>query len=101
MHALNDAIARADRASLGERVESSRSARIRFMAQPIGVISTPRTFGILSIVFASIVFASSLLGVGGLVVPTPLVHAPPSGRPEGAQVLQMMSGAYVTMGICS
>jgi magnesium-transporting ATPase (P-type) len=71
------------------------------MGQPVvGVTRVPRTFGILSIIFASIVLFSSLFGVIGLVVPVLLRHAPP-GRPEERQALEMLSHMYLMMGAMS
>jgi hypothetical protein len=69
------------------------------MGQPVmGVTRVPRTFGILSIVFASMVLFSSLFGVIGLVVPVMLRHAPPSGGAAEQQALEMMSRMYLMMG---
>jgi hypothetical protein len=65
-----------------------------------GVTRVPRTFGILSIIFASIVLFSSLFGVIGLVVPLMLRHAPP-GRAEDRQALEMLSHMYLMMGSMS
>lgn len=66
-----------------------------------GVTSAPRTFGVLSIVFASIVLVGSLFGLLGLVVPVLLKHAPPPSRPEDAQALTMLSTMYLGMGAIS
>jgi urea transporter len=71
------------------------------MPQNMGVTAVPRTFGILSIVFASLVLASSLFGMVGLVVPVLLSHAPASSRPEDAQALKMLSTMYLGMGVIS
>jgi hypothetical protein len=73
------------------------------MGQPVsvGVTRVPRTLGILSIVFASIVLFSSLFGVVGLVVPVLLRHAPPSGGAAERQTLEMMSRMYLMMGLVS
>ena len=71
------------------------------MAQNMGGPSAvPRTFGILSIVFASLVLVGSLFGLLGLIVPVALKHAPPS-RPEDAQAMQMLSNMYLGMGLIS
>jgi hypothetical protein len=67
----------------------------------MGVTAVPRTFGILSIVFASIVLVSSLFGMFGMLVPAMLSHAPPSSRPEDAQALKMVSAMYLGMGYIS
>jgi uncharacterized membrane protein len=66
----------------------------------MGVTRVPRTFGILSIVFASIVLVSSLFGVLGLMVPALIAHAPPP-RPEDKQALEFVSRMYTAMGIIS
>jgi len=71
------------------------------MQQNMGVTAVPRTFGILSIVFASLVLVGSLFGLVGLVVPVLVAHAPPSTRPGDAQALQMLSSMYLGMGIIS
>ena len=71
------------------------------MPQNVGVTAVPRTFGILSIVFASIVLVGSLFGLIGLVVPVLLKHAPPPTRPEDAQAMQMLSSMYLGMGLVS
>jgi hypothetical protein len=71
------------------------------MPQNMGVTAVPRTFGILSIVFASVVLVGSLFGLLGLVVPVLLKHAPPPSRPEDAQALAMVSSMYLGMGMIS
>jgi hypothetical protein len=71
------------------------------MAQPVGVTTVPRTFGVLSIVFASIVLVGSLFGLIGLLVPMMLSHAPPATRPEDAQALKLVSTMYLGMGVIS
>jgi len=65
-----------------------------------GVTAVPRTFGILSLVFSSIVLVGSLFGLIGLIVPVALKHAPPS-RPEDAQAMAMLSTMYLGMGLIS
>ena len=65
-----------------------------------GVTAVPRTFGILSIVFASIVILFSLFGLVGLIVPVLLKHAPTT-RPEDAQAMAMLSSMYTCMGQAS
>ncbi len=65
-----------------------------------GVTAVPRTFGILSIVFSSLVLVGSLFGLLGLIVPVALKHAPPS-RPEDAQAMQLLSNMYLGMGLVS
>ena len=71
------------------------------MAQnPGGVTAVPRTFGILSIVFSSLVLVGSLFGLLGLIVPVALKHAPPS-RPEDAEALRLVSNMYLGMGLVS
>ena len=65
-----------------------------------GVTAAPRTFGILSIVFSSLVLVGSLFGLVGLIVPVALKHAPPT-RPEDAQALAMLSSMYTCMGVIS
>jgi hypothetical protein len=65
-----------------------------------GVTAVPRTFGILSIVFASIVILFSLFGLVGLIVPVLLKHAPTT-RPEDAQAMAMLSSMYTCMGLIS
>jgi Na+-driven multidrug efflux pump len=69
------------------------------MPQNMGVTAVPRTFGILSIVFASLVLVGSLFSMVGLIVPVMLSHAPPSARPEDAQALKLVSTMYLGMGI--
>ena len=71
------------------------------MAQPVGVTTAPRTFGILSIVFASLVLVGSLFGVLGLLVPLLVSHAPPPTRPEEAQALKLVSTMYLGIGAVS
>jgi hypothetical protein len=71
------------------------------MAQPTGVTGVPRTFGTLSIIFASIVLAGSLFGMVGLIVPALVAHAPPSGRPGDAEALHAISTMYLGMGLIS
>jgi hypothetical protein len=71
------------------------------MPQNMGVTAVPRTFGILSIIFASVVLVGSLFGLVGLVVPVLLKHAPPPSRPEEAQALAMLSSMYLGMGVIS
>ncbi|MCA1662993.1 MAG: hypothetical protein LC659_01715 [Myxococcales bacterium] len=71
------------------------------MPQNVGVTAVPRAFGILSIVFASIVLVGSLFGLLGLVVPVLLEHAPPPSRPQDAQALAMLSSMYLGMGAMS
>ena len=67
--------------------------------QPTTAVSgVPRTFGILSIVFASIVLLFSLFGVASLLMPLVLAHAPPPARPEDAANLTAISHAYTAMG---
>jgi hypothetical protein len=66
-----------------------------------GVTTVPRTFGILSIVFSSIVLVGSLFGLLGLIVPVALKHAPPSTRPEDAQAMALVSSMYMGMGLIS
>ncbi|MDB4965815.1 MAG: hypothetical protein JWN44_1504 [Myxococcales bacterium] len=71
------------------------------MVQPVvGVTRAPRTLGILSIIFASIVLFGSLFGVLGLLVPLMLRHAPP-GRAADRQALEMLSHMYLVMGAMS
>ena len=72
------------------------------MGQPpaMGVTRAPRTFGILSIIFSSIVLFSSLFGVVGLMVPMLLRHAPPGNETDRA-ALEMISRMYVMMGAVS
>jgi hypothetical protein len=65
-----------------------------------GVTAVPRTFGILSIVFSSLVLVGSLFGLLGLIVPVAIKHAPPS-RPEDAQAMAMLSSMYLCMGVIS
>ena len=67
----------------------------------MGVTAAPRTFGILSIVFASLVLVGSLFGLLGLLVPMLAAHAPPPTRPEDAQALKMLSTMYLGMGLIS
>jgi hypothetical protein len=67
---------------------------------PGGVTAVPRTFGILSIVFSSLVLVGSLFGLLGLIVPVALKHAPPT-RPEDAQAMAMLSSMYTCMGLIS
>src|ERR1700738_4415411 len=69
--------------------------------QAMGVTAVPRTFGILSIVFASLVLVGSLFGMLGMVVPVMASHAPPPSRPEDAQALKMVSTMYLGMGVIS
>jgi hypothetical protein len=71
------------------------------MQPTTAVTAVPRTFGILSIVFASLVLVSSLFGMLALIVPAALAHAPPSSRPEEMQALKLMSTMYLGMGIVS
>lgn len=71
------------------------------MPENMGVTSVPRTFGVLSIVFASLVLVGSLFGLIGLVVPVLLKHAPPPTRPEDAQAMAMLSSMYLGMGAIS
>ena len=73
------------------------------MAQSMGggVTAVPRTFGILSIVFSSLLLVGSLFGLLGLIVPVLLKHAPPPTRPEDAAALQLMSSMYLGMGVVS
>ncbi|HWE28855.1 MAG TPA: hypothetical protein VHB97_12680 [Polyangia bacterium] len=73
------------------------------MAQNMGggVTAVPRTFGILSIVFASLVLVGSLFGLVGLVVPVLLKHAPPPTRSQDAQALAILSSMYMGMGVIS
>ena len=71
------------------------------MQSAMGVTTVPRTFGILSIVFASLVLVGSLFGLLGLLVPMFAAHAPPPARPEDAQALRMISTMYLGMGIVS
>jgi len=71
------------------------------MAQPTGVTGIPRTFGTLSIIFASLVLFGSLFGLLGLVVPIAFAHAPPPTRPEDAEAMKLMSTMYFGMGIVS
>ncbi|HEX9104861.1 MAG TPA: hypothetical protein VF997_21775 [Polyangia bacterium] len=66
-----------------------------------GVTAVPRTFGILSIVFSSLVLVGSLFGLIGLVIPVLLKHAPPPTRAEDAQAMQMLSSMYLGMGLVS
>lgn len=66
-----------------------------------GVTAVPRTFGILSIVFSSIVLVGSLFGLVGLIIPVALKHAPPPTRPEDAQAMAMLSAMYLGMGLIS
>jgi hypothetical protein len=71
------------------------------MAQNMGGPSAaPRTFGILSIVFAALVLVGSLFGLLGLIVPVALKHAPTS-RPEDAAAMKMLSDMYLGMGLVS
>jgi hypothetical protein len=67
----------------------------------MGVTTVPRTFGILSIVFASLVLVGSLFGLLGLLVPMFAAHAPPPTRPEDAQALQLVSTMYLGIGVIS
>jgi hypothetical protein len=69
------------------------------MAQPT-VTSAPKTFGLLSIIFSSLVLASSLFGTFGLFVPALLARAPTQNTSD-AETLHALSGIYFTMGICS
>jgi hypothetical protein len=71
------------------------------MAQSTGVTAVPRTFGTLSIVFASLVLAGSLFGMLCLVVPVLASHAPPSGKPGDAEALEVMSSMYLGIGLVS
>jgi hypothetical protein len=71
------------------------------MAQPTGVTGIPRTFGTLSIIFASLVLFGSLFGLLMLIVPVVAAHAPPPTRPEDAQALKLMSTMYLGTGIIS
>ncbi len=71
------------------------------MQQNMGVTAAPRTFGILSLVFASLVLVGSLFGLLGLLVPMLAAHAPPPARPEDAQALKMLSTMYLGMGLIS
>ncbi|HEX8952235.1 MAG TPA: hypothetical protein VF945_10350 [Polyangia bacterium] len=66
-----------------------------------GVTAVPRTFGILSIVFSSLVLVGSLFGLIGLVIPVMLRHVPPPTRSEDAQAMQMLSSMYLGMGLVS
>jgi hypothetical protein len=66
-----------------------------------GVTAVPRTFGILSIVFSSLVLVGSLFGLIGLIVPVMLKHAPPPTRSEDAQAMAMLSSMYLGMGLIS
>jgi len=72
------------------------------MAQNMGgVTAVPRTFGILSIVFSSLVLVGSLFGLVGLVIPVLLKHVPPPTRPEDAEAMRMLSSMYLGMGLVS
>ena len=72
------------------------------MAQNMGgVTAVPRTFGILSIVFSSLVLVSSLFGLVGLIVPVLLKHAPPPKSPDDAAAMTMLSSMYLGMGLIS
>ncbi|HEY2745219.1 MAG TPA: hypothetical protein VGL86_11370 [Polyangia bacterium] len=71
------------------------------MAQPVGVTTIPRTFGVLSIVFASIVLLGSLFGLLGLLVPMLISHAPPPVRPDDAKAMELISTMYLGMGVIS
>jgi hypothetical protein len=71
------------------------------MPQDMGPTRAPRTFGILSIVFASLVLLSSLFGLLGLIVPIMAAHAPPPRTPEDAHVLAFVTRMYLGMGIIS
>ena len=71
------------------------------MALPTGVTAVPRTFGTLSIVFASLVLVSSVFGMLSLVVPILASHAPPSAKPGDAEALELMSSMYLGIGIIS
>ncbi len=72
------------------------------MAQNMGggVTAVPRTFGILSIVFSSLVLVGSLFGLLGLIVPVALKHAPPSSAKD-AEAMAMLSTMYLGMGVIS
>lgn len=63
-----------------------------------GVTRVPRTLGILSIVFASLILFGSLFGLVGLLVSILASHAPPPTRPEDAAVLTGVSRMYGAMG---
>lgn len=63
-----------------------------------GVTRVPRTMGILSIVFGSIVLFFSLFGTLGLIVPLVVSHAPPPTRPDDAIVMQAVTRIYGAMG---
>lgn len=67
----------------------------------MGPTRAPRTFGILSIVFASLVLVGSLFGLIGLVVPVLIAHAPPPHRPEDAHAMAFLSRMYLGVGIIS
>ncbi len=69
--------------------------------QPTSVSRVPRTFGVLSIVFASLVLLGSLFGLLGLIVPVMLSHAPPPKSPEDAEALAFLSRMYLGMGAIS
>jgi len=70
------------------------------MPQDMGPSRAPRTFGILSIVFSSLVLLGSLFGLIGLVVPVMIRHAPPSSAAD-QRTLQMLSTMYLGMGLIS
>src|SRR5437660_11097448 len=72
------------------------------MGQPpaMGVTRAPRTLGILSIIFASIVLFMSLFGVVGLVVPALIRHAPP-GNDSDRAALEMIARMYLMIGAVS
>jgi hypothetical protein len=63
-----------------------------------GITRVPRTLGILSIVFGSIILFFSFFGLLGLLVPLLASHAPPSSRPEDAVMLTAISRIYGSMG---
>jgi hypothetical protein len=68
------------------------------MPPTTAVSGVPRTFGILSIIFAGIVLLFSLFGVISLLVPLLIAHAPPPARAEDAANIAAISHAYTAMG---
>src|SRR5689334_17609232 len=70
------------------------------MPPTMGPSGAPRTFGILSITFASLVLLGSLFGLIGLIVPVMLKHAPPASAGD-QRALEMLSTMYLGMGVIS
>jgi hypothetical protein len=71
------------------------------MPQDMGPSRAPRIFGILSIVFASLVLLGGLFGLLGLIVPVMVAHAPPPRSPEDARAMEFISRMYLGMGLIS